>query len=76
VKVWDADTGQELLTLRENIWGGVTGVCFSPDAKRLASASLDGTVKVWDADKGQLLLSLKGHKSLVFSVCFRPEGNS
>ena len=34
VKVWDAQTGQELLSLK----GGWTGVAFSPDGKRLACA--------------------------------------
>ncbi len=36
-------------------------VAFSPDGKRLASASQDGTVKVWDAATGQEILTLKGH---------------
>jgi WD40 repeat protein len=53
VKVWDAQTGKELLTMN----GGCTGVAFSPDGKRLASAG-NGPLIVWDAHTGEELLSL------------------
>ena len=43
-------------------------VAFSPDGKRLASASGDGTVKVWDAATGQEIRTLKGHTG---EVCER-----
>ena len=52
----------------------VTSVAFSPDGKRLASASADGTVKVWDAATGQETLTLKGHTGEVNSVAFSPDG--
>jgi WD40 repeat protein/tRNA A-37 threonylcarbamoyl transferase component Bud32 len=51
-----------------------SGVCFSPDGRRLACASFDKTVRVWDAQTGQEQLSLKGHTGAVTSVCFSPDG--
>jgi WD40 repeat protein len=73
LKVWDAETGEERLSLQGHT-DEVRSVCFSPDGKRLASASHDGTVKLWDAATGQLTRSLKGHNGMVFGVRFSPDG--
>ena len=71
--MWDADKGQEILTLKGHT-DMVISVAFSPDGKRIVSGSGDQTVKVWDADKGQEILTLKGHTAMVSSVAFSPDG--
>jgi WD40 repeat protein/tRNA A-37 threonylcarbamoyl transferase component Bud32 len=75
VKVWDMQTGRELLCLK----GLSNCVAFSPDSRCLASGSgyfsFPSEVKVWDVLAGQELLTLKGHTDKVMSVAFSPDGN-
>ena len=47
VKIWDAQTGQETLTLKGHS-AEVNSVSFSPDGKRIVSGSQDNTLKIWD----------------------------
>jgi WD40 repeat protein len=71
-------------TLRHTLKGHsnvVSGVCFSPDGKRIASASVGGDgeknwgeVTIWDAESGKPLLTFKEHPASVGSVCFSPDG--
>ncbi|GIT29906.1 MAG: hypothetical protein Ct9H300mP1_19520 [Planctomycetaceae bacterium] len=70
VKVWDAATGQETLTLKGHT-GFITAVCFSPDGKRILSGSSDTSLKIWNASTGEPELTFGGHGSPVTSAEFR-----
>ncbi|HEX8723679.1 MAG TPA: WD40 repeat domain-containing protein, partial [Pyrinomonadaceae bacterium] len=54
----------------------VTALAFTPDGRRLASASAerDNTVRLWDVRTGELLHTLAGHDDWVTSVAFAPDG--
>src|SRR5437667_7926854 len=53
----------------------VEALAFSPDGRRLASASSDGWVRIWNipADKKELL-EWKAHPSPVCCLAFSPDG--
>ena len=67
VHMWDALTGEELLTLAGQR-APFLDVAFSPNGRRLAGASRDSTTWMWDALTGDLLTILPGGgRGIVFS---------
>lgn len=54
--------------------GPVFGVAFSPDGRKIATASQDGTVRIWDTKTGQTVRTLTGHGGPVWTVIFSPDG--
>jgi WD40 repeat protein/tRNA A-37 threonylcarbamoyl transferase component Bud32 len=71
--VRDAVTDRTYLTL-EGRANSFMDLSYSPGGRRLASASLDGTVKLWDAATGKELLTLRGHMGRVTTVRFSSDG--
>jgi WD40 repeat protein len=73
VQVWDATDGGHVFTYRGHT-DGVQAVVWSPDGKRIASASLDKTVQVWDASDGGHVFTYRGHTDQVFTLAWSPDG--
>jgi len=88
LRIWNAKTGQETLNLRGHLdvvpplaaFDRSVSVSFSPDGKRVATCSSDGTLRIWDAASGHLVLDFRsdtGWKQYRTwaSVAFSPDGN-
>jgi RNA polymerase sigma factor (sigma-70 family) len=83
VRLYEVATGEELRRFRQE---GVTeAVAFSPDGRRLAAGwganssgggNPGGEVRLWETATGKPLPSLTGHKRLVISVAFSPDGKT
>jgi WD40 repeat protein len=54
--------------------GVVYRATFSPDGKRVVTASADKTARLWDAETGKPIAVLTGHEDMVFSAAFSADG--
>ncbi|KAG8809914.1 hypothetical protein FRC18_004338 [Serendipita sp. 400] len=75
IRLWDAETGQQLGEPLRGHTDIVWSVSFSPDGRRIVSGSLDKTIRLWDTETGQQLGEpLRGHTDSIYSVSLSPDG--
>lgn len=71
-RVWNAQTGEEVLALKGHS-GRVYTLAWSPDGKRIATGSHDKTTRVWNAQDGRELQSFVYDEN-INSVAWSPDG--
>ena len=54
----------------------IQSICFSPNGKRLVSASVDDTLHIWDVETGTKLREIKTEQDGVYAVAWSPSGKT
>ena len=67
-RIWDAESGKELRRLVGHTQV-IGSAAFSPDGKKVVTASWDQTARIWDAESGRELQRFGGHSGFVTSAC-------
>jgi WD40 repeat protein/tetratricopeptide (TPR) repeat protein len=74
VELRDAATGRVVQTLIGHA-ADVNCLLFSPDGRRLVTASNDFTAKLWDVATGREVFTLRGHTGGLVALVFGPDGD-
>jgi WD40 repeat protein/tRNA A-37 threonylcarbamoyl transferase component Bud32 len=74
ITIWDAESGNALLTFKGHKNKIAASVVFSPDGKQLVSGGFDNTIKVWDVSNGSEIMTLSGHTERVRYAAVSPDG--
>ena len=84
IVIFDVNNGQIIKKLKGHV-GDVTSVAYSRDGQYIVSASWrhhymgllyneDCSVRIWDANTGDEICKFNGHKNIVLSAFFSPDG--
>lgn len=74
VRLWDAQTRQQIGDPLQGHNSPVYSVAFSPDGSRIVSGGGDNKLRVWETQSRQQIGELPGHEAAVLSVAFSSDG--
>ena len=77
VRLWNAHTGEEILTIAEHM-KPIYSLAYSSDGRTLAigTGHVYEGIRLWDVLTGQNYLNLEGHEHLVQSLAFSHDGST
>ena len=73
IKLWDSQTGR-IIREYSGHTGAIKAITFSPDSRKLVTASEDCTAILWSVEAGAAERTLAGHNGEVLSSAFSPDG--
>ncbi len=76
IKVFDLNTGNLLLDIKNGHSDTVFGVRFSPDGTKLATCAADKFIKVFELPSGKFIKSFEGHTHHVMDVGWKSDGKT
>ncbi len=71
--LWDVATGKKIGHC-DGHYSDISSVSWSPDSKRVASASWDGTIRVWNPTTGKQIHGIKAARGYIDSLAWSPDG--
>jgi hypothetical protein len=73
-RLWNVNTGEQVLRFDIPAAAAVRGVAIMPDGKRIVTASSDKIARLWDTESGVMLLEFKGNAADLRAVAVTSDG--
>ncbi|MDB5391618.1 MAG: NTPase-like protein [Planctomycetaceae bacterium] len=74
VKLWDASTFEERLTILAHPAPVINLAFAPPDGKVFATCGEDGLLRIWETATGKMVRELEGHAGSALDVRYSPDG--